>query len=179
MVSSPLSLCSPQQWSLSSLVGSGSSQTPSVLVHYTLASLGCFHTANPSPLTRVWPPKPEPQHPAPIHPSGQAGKRLRLGSAGQHQPSVLVTLCFALLTPATAFSSEAPKLTPALPPPVRWLPCMQKVSCFTAPSQRCRSHPSFYLSLSLFFCLFSFALPSYVETFFCPFGSQRSSASVQ
>ena len=123
----------------------------------TLAPSGCVHAANPSPLPGIWPPKPEPQLPAPTRPGGWADKPLRLVSAGWHQFSVRESLRFALSTPVTELFSMALKLphphaTPRLRQWRGFLVC-GNFSSFTAPSQRCRSSPYSFVSVfSFFFC---------------------------
>ena len=121
-----------------------------------LASSGCVHAANPSPLPGIRPPKPEPQLPAPAHPSGGADQPLGLVSAGRCRSSVRESLCFALRTPVAALSSVAPKLPPStthsLCPRRGFLVC-GNLSTFTAPSHCCRSHPYSFVSVfSFFFC---------------------------
>lgn len=59
-----------------------SPHTPSAVVHYTLAPSGCLHVPNPSPLPRVWAPKPKPQYPVPTQRSQPADKCLRVVSVG-------------------------------------------------------------------------------------------------
>ena len=121
-----------------------------------LAPSGCVHTANPSRLPGIQPPKSEPQLPAPAHPGGWADKPLGLVSAGQHRSSVRESLRFALRTPVAALSSVAPKLPPSatrsLHPRRGFLVC-GNLSSFTAPSNWCRSHPYSFVSVfSSFFC---------------------------
>ena len=97
-----------------------------------------------------------PQLPAPNRPGRWADKPLGLVSAGRHGSSVPESLCFALCTPVAALSSVAPKLPPSatrsLHPRRGFLVC-GNLSSFTAPSQRCRSHPySFVYVFPFFFC---------------------------
>ena len=132
------------------------SRTPSQLavVHKPLS--GRVHAANPSPLPGVWPPKLEPQLPAPTCPGGWADKPLGLVSAGCCQSSVRESLHFALCSPVAALSSVAPKLPPPTTPcPHQWrgfLVCGD-FSSFKAPSQRFRSQPYSFVSVySFFFC---------------------------
>ena len=153
-----------------------SSWTPAFVVYHTLASSGCLCAANPSPLPKVWPPKPESQHPAP---ACHMDEHLRLVSANQHWSSVQVSLCFALCKPFAALSSKALKL-PLCPgwSPRQWgdFPVCRKLSSFTALSQECRSHLYSFLSLSL--SLFFLSYPV-MWIFSCPFGNLRSFARVQ
>ena len=131
------------------------SQTPSWLAVVHLSPSGCVHAANPSPLPGIWTQKSEPQLPAPTHPGGWADRPLRLVSAGRHCSSVWECLCFSLCTSFAALSSMAPKLLPPTPYLHQWrgfLVC-GNISSFTAPSQRCRSHPYSFVSVfSFFFC---------------------------
>ena len=142
-----------------------------------LTPSGCVHAANPSPLPAI-PPKPEPQLPAPARPGGGADKPLGLVSAGRHRSSVWESLRFALRTPVAALSSVAPKLPPSathsLRPRRAFLVC-GNLSSFTAPSQRCRSHPSSFVSVFFFF-LFPYPGTWGVS---CLWGGLRSSASIQ
>ena len=71
---------------------------------------------------------------------------------GQHWSSVQESLCFALCTPVAALSPMVLKLHTPTPHPHQWrgfLVC-GNFSSFTAPSQRCRSHP--YSFVCFFFC---------------------------
>ena len=94
--------------------------------------------------------------PSPHPPSRWADKPLGLVSAGQQRSSVQESLRFALCTPVAVLSSVAPKLPPSttcsLRPRRGFLVC-GNFSSFTAPSQRCRSHPYSFVSVfSFFFC---------------------------
>ena len=115
------------------------------------------HATNPSLLSGIWPLKPKPQLPAPTHHSRWADKHLRLVSAGQHQSSVRESLCFALCTlllhsPLWLWSFPPAPLTPC-PHQLRGFLAFGNFSSFTAPSQRCRSHPYSFVSVfSFFFC---------------------------
>ena len=106
-------------------------------------------------LPGIWPLKPEPQLPGPFSPGGWADKPLRLVSAGRYRSSVRESLCFALCPPVAVLSSVALKLPPPPPRLRQWrgfLVC-GNFSSFTAPSQRCRSHPYSFVSVFSFpFC---------------------------
>ena len=155
----PLYSSTPKQWFLAFLEGLEIFPDSLPASCGALAPSGCLHAANPSPLPGVWPPKPKPQLPAPTHPNGWAEKCLRLVSADWHWSCVgisplcpLQTCCCTLLR-----GSEAS------PHPPQWRVFLvsRNFSSFTAPSQRCRSHP--YSFVSVFF--FSFALSRYVGIF--------------
>ena len=167
-----LSSCTSKQWSLASLAGQEFFLDSLSVSCGALVPSGCVHAANPSPLPGVWPPKPEPQLPAPPHPAHPGGEQTSLSGWW-----VLIgtdPLCrnLSALPSAPLLLCSSPWLW-SLPPPL--LSCQWRgflvcgnFSSFTAPSQRCRSCP---FLLSLFF-LFSFALPRYVGSFL-PFGKSE------
>ena len=111
---------------------------------------------NLSPLPGIRPLKPDPQLPTPTRPGGWADKPLGLASAGQHRSSVWEYLSFALRTLVAVLSSVAPNLPPSTTssqhPQSGFLVC-GNLSCFTAPSHWCRSHPYSFVSVfPFFFC---------------------------
>ena len=138
---------------------------------------GCVHTANPSPLPGIRPPKPEPQLPAPTWPPAGEQTSLSAGECWLAPISVRESLCFALCTPVAVLSSVAPKIP--LPPPqsplVKGLPSVWKVFLLHS------SLPEVQV-LSVFFCLcfFLFLLPyPGMWGVSCLLGSLRPSASIQ
>ena len=171
MAGPPLSSCTPQQWSLSSLAGPGFFLD--FLSCGALAPSGCLHAANPSPFLGVRPLKPEPQHPSPTRPSRQAsvsGWGLLVGT------DPLCGILSTLLSTPLLLHSPLRLQSSHLPIPASeggFLVC-RKFSSFTAPPHRCWSCPNSFV----FFSFFLLPYPI-MWRFSCLFGSLRSSASIQ
>ena len=171
MAGLPLSSCIPQLWSLATPAGPG--LFPDSVSYGTPVPPppGFLHTANPSPLSVVWPLKPEPQHPAPPAPVDRQASQTGECWSASFQSSVWDSLCFALHTPAAVLSSETP-----LSPPVRGLLTVWII--FLLHSSLPEAHIlSQFLCLSFFFFFF-FPCPVMLR-FPCLLGSLGYSASVQ
>ena len=129
---------------------------PETTVSYLLGSFRLFPGHTPGWLWRTSPLQAVFTQPTPTLPGGWAEKPLGLVSAGRHWSSVRASLRFALHTPVAVLSSMAPKLPHFATRSLRqwrgFLVC-GNFSSFTAPSQRCRSHPYSFVSVfSFFFC---------------------------
>ena len=147
------------------------SWTPSRLsvAHQPLS--GCVHAAKPSPLPGIWPLECWPQQVS--RQSSQAGEcwSSPILCAGISLLCSLHPCCCALLHDSEASSLPTSHLHQWRVFPVCW-----NFSSFTAPSQRCRSHP--YSFFSVLFCFFFCPTPG-MWGYSCLLGSLLSSASVQ
>ena len=126
--------------------------------------------ANPSPLPGIQPPTSEAGASAPSpHPPQRVSRQA--SRAGECWSAPILRAGISPLCPlhpcccSLLHGSEAPPSTTLSLPPRRGFLVCGNLSSFTAPFHWCRSHPYSFVS----FFLFSFALPSYVQSFL-PFG---------
>ena len=167
----PLSLHTPKQWSLASLAGPDFfpdtlPDSCGTLVPFRLCSCSQPQSSPWGLTSEAQASAPSPHMPWQVsRQTPQAGEcwLAPILYAGISPLCPLHPCCCALLRGSEA----SPLPTPHLRQGRGSLGC-GNFSSFTAPSQRCRSHPYSFVS----FFLFSFALPRYVGSFL-PFGKSE------
>ena len=151
----PLSSHTRKQWSLASYASRDIFPDSLPASCGALAPSGCLHTANPSPLPGIWPLKPELQLPAPPAPAGEQTTLSGwwvLVSTNSLWGNLSTLPSAPLLLHSPPWLWSFPSAHPCLHQWRGFLVC-GNFSSFTAPSQRCRSHPYSFVSVfSFFFC---------------------------